>query len=114
MGVNGFVCDNQGNSLLTDENIQRLRGIPIHFIHGELNAVYNPVSTMNDMDFLTYTFGNPGNIYSRTPFQNRGHLDCWMGHSSYRDVYVDVEEHARKIIAERGLTRTSSSSDEEL
>jgi hypothetical protein len=112
MGVNGYVVDNHGNTLLTPENIERLRDIPIHFIHGERNAVYNPVSTMNDMDLLMYTFGNPENMYSRTPFPNRGHLDCWMGHSSYRDVYVDVEQHARKIVTERGLSRQSSSDEE--
>jgi hypothetical protein len=108
MGVNGYVINNQGNTLLTKENIERLRGIPMHFIHGELNTVYNPVSTDKDMDLLIYTFGNPDNMYTRTPFPDKGHLDCWMGHSSYRDVYVDVEEHASKIIDERGLSKNCS------
>jgi len=111
MGVNGYVIDNDGNNLLTDDNIERLRGIPIHFIHGDLNTVYNPESTERDMDFLLNAFGNPDNMYTRTPFPDKGHLDCWMGHSSHRDVYVDVEEHASKIIREKGLSRVSSDED---
>lgn len=111
MGVNYYVVDNEGQSLLTKENIERLRGIPIHFIHGLMNTVYSPESTNKDIDLLFQTFGNSDDMYTRTPFPDKGHLDCWMGHSSYRDVYVDVEEHAAKTIHERGLYKLSS--DEE-
>ena len=107
MGYNGYIVDNNSNTLLTSENIERLRGIPIFFIHGNENAVYDPISTMKDLDLLTETFGNQKSLYDRQLFLDKGHLDCWMGHESHNDVYFQVEQHARATILERGLTGRS-------
>ena len=96
MGSNGFIVDNNEMSLVTPQNLEQLRNIPILFIHGGKNAVYSPESTERDYDLLREKFG--GEQYERVIFQERGHLDCWMGKTSFRDVYPAVEGHARKTI----------------
>ena len=103
MGYNGYIVDNNNNTLLTSENIEKLRGIPIFFIHGNENTVYDPISTMKDLDLLTETLGNEKSLYDRQIFSDKGHLDCWMGHESYKDVYLQVEGHARATILKYGL-----------
>ena len=107
MGSHGYIVDNQNQTLLKPENIERLRGIPIYFIHGDKNTVYDPVSTMNDFDLLMNTMKGDESLYQRSIFQDKGHLDCWMGHLSFKDVYVQVEEHARATIIERSLKARS-------
>ena len=102
MGSHSYIVDNEYNSLLTDENLERLRHIPISFIHGEDNAVYNPVSTDQDYSTLLELFKDSSH-YKRKVFTNKGHLDCWMGSKSYIDVYRWVEERAKETIVERGL-----------
>jgi hypothetical protein len=94
MGREGYVVDNTLHSLLTPKNIQRLENIPILFIHGSNNAVFNPESTMKDYDLLRERFGSGS--YERVEYAGKGHLDCWMGKASFEDVYPRVEQHARK------------------
>jgi len=101
MGSNGFVVDNNEISLVTPQNLERLRDIPILFIHGGANTVYSPESTEKDYDFFREMFG--GEHYERVVFHGRGHLDCWMGKTCFRDVYPAVETHARKTILARDL-----------
>ena len=101
MGSNGFVVDNDEKSLVIPKNLDGLRGIPIQFIHAGENTVYTPESTEKDYDLLRETFG--GENYERVIFQERGHLDCWMGKTSFRDVYPAVETHARKTILAQNL-----------
>ena len=103
MGYHGHIVDNNFRTLLTHENIDRLHGIPIFFIHGGQNSVYSPVSTVRDYDLLLNTMDGQKSLYKRSTFSDKGHLDCWMGHGSYKDVYVQVEEHARTTILEHGL-----------
>jgi hypothetical protein len=103
MGSHGHIVDNQNQTLLKPENIRRLRGIPIFFIHGDKNTVYDPESTMKDYDLLRDKMQNDESLYTRFIFQDKGHLDCWMGHSSYKDVYVKVEEHATATIRAKCL-----------
>jgi hypothetical protein len=100
MGSHGHIVDNKNQTLLKPENIERLRGIPIYFIHGDKNTVYDPVSTMKDYDLLCSKVENGEFLYKRSIFQEKGHLDCWMGHSSFKDVYVEVEKHARATITQ--------------
>lgn len=107
MGSHGHIVDNQKQKLLNLENIERLRGIPIYFIHGEKNTVYDPDSTLKDYDLLLNKMDNDESLYERSTFPNKGHLDCWMGHSSFKDVYPQVEEHARRTIIKRGLQARS-------
>jgi hypothetical protein len=101
MGSNGFVVDNNETSLVTHKNLERLRDIPIQFIHGGENTVYSPESTEKDYDLLREKFGSEH--YERAMFQERGHLDCWMGKTSFRDVYPAVETHAKKTILGQNL-----------
>jgi hypothetical protein len=101
MGSNGFIVDNNKKSLVTPENLDRLRNIPILFIHGGENTVYTPESTEKDYDLLREKFGSEQ--YERDLFQERGHLDCWMGKTSFRDIYPAVEIHARKTIQAQNL-----------
>jgi hypothetical protein len=96
MGSNHYIVDNNMASLLTHENLSRLESVPVLFIHGGQNAVYNPMSTLKDYDTLRELYGP--SLYERCVFESKGHLDCWMGKASFRDVYPRVEEHARKII----------------
>ena len=102
MGSHGYIVDNDYHTLLTPKNIERLRGIPINFIHGGKNAVYSPLATVKDYDLLLNSMGEES-LYTRRVFPNKGHLDCWMGHSSFRDVYFEVEEHAKTTILYRDL-----------
>lgn len=96
MGSHGYVTDNDERSLVTPANLERFRDIPILFIHGAQNTTYSPVSTERDYDLLRETFG--GEQYERVVFPGRGHLDPWMGKTSFRDVYPAVETHAKKTI----------------
>lgn len=103
MATNGFVVNNDLQSLVTVQNIERLRDIQILFIHGGQNAVYSPESTMRSYDSLRDQLDS--SHYERWVFEERGHLDCWMGKSSYMDVYPVVEQHARKTIALQGMSK---------
>jgi pimeloyl-ACP methyl ester carboxylesterase len=104
MGSNNYIVDNEMTSLLTPENLWRLEDIPILFIHGGQNAVYNPRSTEMDYDTLRETFGATN--YKRYVFEEKGHLDCWMGKASFRDLYPRVEEHASQIAREPSFRPT--------
>jgi hypothetical protein len=97
------VMDNNNVSLVTKENVERLRGIPILFISGGANVVFSPESTERSFALLTNTFEQNG--YEREVFQGYGHLDCWMGQHAARDVYPTVYAHAAKIM---GATKTKS------
>ena len=100
MGTQGYIINNSFESLLTDENIERLRNIPILFIHGTNNGVYSPESTLKDYDLLSDKLD--ASMYDRWLFDDHGHLDCWMGKSSFIDVYPKVEQHARTTITAMG------------
>jgi hypothetical protein len=104
MGSHGHVVNNKFESLVTEENLQRLKGIPIFFIHGEKNTCYAPESTMMSFDSLRQHFG--GDNYERLVFGGYGHLDCWMGKGSYMDVYPKVEQHAMVTITKHGLRKS--------
>ena len=104
MGSHGHVVNNTFESLVTSENIERLKDIPIFFIHGEKNTCYAPESTMMSFDSLRKHFG--GDNYQRWVFGGYGHLDCWMGKGSYMEVYPKVEQHALDIIVKKGLRKS--------
>jgi hypothetical protein len=56
-GTHETVVDNEGNALVTEENLARLKDLPILFIHGSRNAVYTPESTEMSLAILRDTFG---------------------------------------------------------
>jgi choline dehydrogenase-like flavoprotein len=99
MGNRGCILGDSGNSMITVENLERLRGIPILFISGGQSAVYSPESTLRDYEILRARF-NPAN-YKRVVFEDRGHLDTWIGKTSNKDVYRSVEQHVRESMADR-------------
>jgi hypothetical protein len=93
MGRLGYVHNNDAasTSLVTPENIAKLKGIPIFFMSGSDNAVYTPESTDKSYTTLINQFGSED--YERKIFADRGHLDCWMGATAYLDVYPRVQKH---------------------
>jgi len=101
MGRNHHVVDDLHESLVTKDNIERLRDIPILFIQGEDNAIYDLQATKDSFDILREQLNM--SQYERVTFEGRGHLDCWMSPGSFGDVYSRVEQHAEKTIAAQHL-----------
>jgi hypothetical protein len=94
----GYVTTNAPASanLVTPENIDRLKGIPILFLSGTGNMVFTAENT--DISYTTLCHAHGREWYEREVFQNTGHLDCWMGASAYQDVYPRVKHHVDKIM----------------
>ncbi|KAE9391530.1 FAD/NAD(P)-binding domain-containing protein [Gymnopus androsaceus JB14] len=91
MGTAHEAMDNEFNSLVTDANLERFKGLPISFISGGDNVVYSPESTSMSYDVLRENFGTE--LYRRHVVQGYGHLDTWMGKNTAVDVYPLVAEH---------------------
>ena len=98
MGTLGWVTTNLPIpiNLVTSDNIARLKGIPIFFFSGSENAVYSPEST--DVSYTMLRDAHGADDYERVVFDGRGHLDCWMGVDSFKDVYPRVRAHVDKIM----------------
>lgn len=77
--------------LVTEQNLQRLKGLRIQWISGGANAVFDPRSTAESYALLKERF--PEGCYERCVVPAYGHLDCWMGKDSVRDVYPRVRAH---------------------
>ena len=92
MGTKGYVTNNEHVSLVTKQNIERLKGVPILFISGADNVVYTPETTERSYTTLTNTFNTTA--YEREVFQGYGHLDCWMSPAAAKDIYPSVHAHA--------------------
>ncbi|OMP81766.1 Cholesterol oxidase [Diplodia seriata] len=96
MGRAGRVLDGEGaDTVVTDEGLERLRGLPILFVSGGANVVFDPESTFITYDLLRRRFGP--DLYRRRVVQGYGHLDTWMGKDSARDVFPIIEEHIRGL-----------------
>ena len=80
MGLRGEIIDRDGCKLIHREGLDRLRGLPIQWIYGTENAVYNPDCTLRDYEEFRMHFGERG--YSRIAFPGHGHLDCWMSETA--------------------------------
>ena len=109
MGYEGHVMTNapEYKVLDTDENVQRLRGIPFLFFVGRDNAVLTPESTERTYERLCDTFGTVGpngGEYRRRVVPGYGHLDGWMGRNAWKDVYPFVLEEVDRVC--RGETYT--------
>ena len=105
MGMQGKVLDSKGkDNLITPENLERLRGIPMYLFSGMENSVYDPVTTMDSFDLLRTELGEE--FYKLDKIPNYGHLDCWMGPKAYKVVYPRFEKHIEKVakyVAEGGV-----------
>jgi hypothetical protein len=69
-GTHLTLLDNDGNHLVTDENLARLRGIPIFLFSGADNNVFKPASTLKTYHFLE----RGGMMVRRKEFVGFGHL----------------------------------------
>ncbi|CAI7568320.1 unnamed protein product [Penicillium glandicola] len=93
MGSRGICMDNDLRPLLTAENLQRLKGLPILFVSGMDNQVFNPESTLKDYELLRRKFGE--RLYRRFLVEGYGHLDPIVGKNAADDVYWRVFAHLR-------------------
>ncbi|KAE8376168.1 hypothetical protein BDV26DRAFT_282908 [Aspergillus bertholletiae] len=93
MGTRGACLDNQLNSLPTPENLLRLQGLPMLFITGTANEVFDPESTLRDYEMLRRRFGEQQ--YRRFQAEGYGHLDTIVGKSAAEDIYWKVAGHLR-------------------
>jgi hypothetical protein len=100
MGTQGSCMDNESRSLLTEENLQRLEGLPILFVSGTDNQVFDPASTLKDYELLRRRFGE--RLYRRFLAEGYGHLDPIVGQSAAEDVYWRVFAHLEWCIQNDG------------
>lgn len=94
----GYVTTNEPRraNLVTPENIQRLKGIPILFLSGTGNMVFTAENT--DTSYTTLSNAHGREWYEREVFPGKGHLDAWMGATASQDVYPRVRRHADKFM----------------
>lgn len=85
-----------GVSIVTPENIDRLKGVPILFISGADNMVFTPENTDKSYTALCNAHGRQW--YEREVIAGKGHLDIWMGTDSYKDVYPRVKRHIERVM----------------
>ena len=71
------VTDNESVSLVTPQNLQNLKGIPILLFSGADNARWSPESTDISYNALRDALGEDG--YERAVWLGKGDLDCWIG-----------------------------------
>lgn len=93
MGTRGICMGNDSCPLLTAENLQRLQGLPILFVSGTDNQVFNPESTLKDYELLRRQFGE--RLYRRFLVEGYGHLDPIVGKHAAKDVYWRIFAHLR-------------------
>ncbi|KAL4940401.1 hypothetical protein BDV06DRAFT_20342 [Aspergillus oleicola] len=91
MGSRGMCLDNDLNGLVTEGNLERLRGVPIMFISGSDNEVFMPEGTLRDYELLRRMFGE--GMYRRFVPEGYGHLDTIVGKNADEDVWWKVESH---------------------
>ncbi|KAJ4144416.1 hypothetical protein LMH87_003300 [Akanthomyces muscarius] len=106
MGRRGHVSTNGPAfaELTTDENVERLRGIPMFLFSGGDSDVLSPQATEMTYERLCRKFGlsaggaRPGLQYRRRVIPGYGHLDCWMGRDACRDVYPIVLDEINRVV----------------
>lgn len=77
--------------LLTQTNLERLKGLSICLLSGAENAVWSQQSTKSSYDLLRECF--PEVKYERVVVNGYGHLDCWMGKHAHVDIFPRVARH---------------------
>lgn len=95
MALAGAVADAHGASLVTPQNVARLRGLPIFLFSGAEDDVYAPRNT--DVSFTALCEANGSLCYERQVFEGRGHLDAWMGPTAREDVFPRVWDHVENV-----------------
>ena len=102
--------------LVTPDNVQRLRGLPVFQFVGADNAVLSTRATEKTYEILCDTFGGPlaaatadhphGVQYGRRVIPGYGHLDCWMGRNAWRDVYPVLRAEIDRVVRGEDYTFT--------
>jgi len=83
---------------MTQENLEKLRGVKVSFLYGEDNAVWSAQATQRSYDLLREVF--PKGDYEMVRVEGYGHLDCWMGKDAWRDVWPRVWRHMERCGAD--------------
>jgi hypothetical protein len=101
--------------LLTQTNLERLKGLSICLLSGAENAVWSQQSTKSSYDLLRERF--PEAKYERIVVNGYGHLDSWMGKHAHVEIFPRVARHLAVCEeAESGcetkVTATGSEEDE--
>ncbi|CEJ56572.1 hypothetical protein PMG11_02774 [Penicillium brasilianum] len=102
MGTKGVCLDNSLCPLLSTQSLQRLRGLPILFISGTDNQVFDPESTLKDYELLRRQFGEK--YYRRFLAEGYRHLDPIVGKSAAEDVYWRMLAHMRWCTENEGFS----------
>ena len=92
-GTHGSCLNNKLQPLMTPRNLERLRGMPILFVSGTENQVFDPESTLKDYELLRRRFGEE--YYRRFLVDGYGHLDPIIGKNAAEDVFWKVHEHVK-------------------
>jgi hypothetical protein len=102
-GLAGQVLSNPPDyePLATDNNIARLKGLPIMLFSGRQNAVLSPEATERSYEALCKAFGDTG-MYRRRVVPGYGHLDGWMGRNAWKDVYPMVRQEVDRVTRGKG------------
>ncbi|KAF3387489.1 hypothetical protein F1880_001180 [Penicillium rolfsii] len=93
MGTKGICLDNNLRPLLSTQTLQRLRGLPILFISGTDNQVFDPECTLKDYELLRRQFREK--LYRRFLAEGYGHIDPIIGKSAAEDTYWRIFAHLR-------------------
>ncbi|MCC7297554.1 MAG: GMC family oxidoreductase N-terminal domain-containing protein [Bacteroidia bacterium] len=84
----GVLLDFDGNDVYMPNF--GLLDLPITFIHGELNQVFDPASTEETYNQLVSQMGNKN--YKRVVIPEYGHNDCMYGKDADKDVFPVILE----------------------
>ncbi|MEN9684873.1 MAG: hypothetical protein RLZZ28_659, partial [Bacteroidota bacterium] len=77
-------------------NMNKLK-IPITFIHGEKNQLFEPKSTLTTYETLCATNGKE--LYNHIIIPGYGHNDCMYGKNTVVDVFPHILAHFEKVNA---------------
>ena len=80
---------NAGGEDVYMPHIDRLK-IPITFIHGEMNHVFDPKSTLTTYNKLREANGDQ--LYKRHVIPGYGHNDCMYGKNAVVDVFPLIRD----------------------
>ncbi|MBL7811566.1 MAG: GMC family oxidoreductase N-terminal domain-containing protein [Bacteroidetes bacterium] len=79
-------------------NLKRL-ALPVTFIHGEKNQVFDPESTLTTYNKLCETNGK--DLYQRHVISGYGHNDCMYGKNAAGDVFPLILKHLAQVSNQR-------------
>lgn len=98
MGLSETINDKRGRSLVVDDNVERIRGIPVFLFVGADNQVYQASATLRTQKLLQSLFGTQA--ARRTVFLGLGHLDCWMSDvaSKFGGVFETIEREIELML----------------